>query len=81
MKFITQKQVVKLLNKKITVASVTWILIFFSILVIIFSLKKSSYAYIDTNNIFGRSEYCYYDGNTRELKCKVDIVVKQYNKE
>ena len=40
-----------------------------------------SYLYVDMNNSNGRSHYCYYDEESRDLRCMIPVKVQQYVKE
>ena len=40
-----------------------------------------SYLYVDMNNSNGKSQYCYYDEESRDLRCMIPVKVQQYVKE
>ncbi len=75
-----RKKIEKFLNKKVSMASAIWLVIFLYVTTVMFTLIKNDYYYIDTNNNSGHSNKCYYNGNTRHIECLVPIEVQQYYK-
>ena len=72
-----ENKIVKLLDKKVSVCSVMWLIIF----LILFSLlfyRKPSYSYIDMNNNAGHSSNCYHTSD--KLMCDVSVEVRQFYK-
>jgi hypothetical protein len=74
-----ENKIIKLLDTKVSICSVIWIIIVLILFSLLFN-KKPSYYYIDTNNNSGHSNKCYYNGNTRQIECLVPIKVQQYYK-
>ena len=40
-----------------------------------------SYLYVDMNDTNGKSYNCYYDENSRDLRCMIPVKVQQYTEE
>lgn len=76
-----ENKIIKLLNKKITVISVIWLIIFTIFICNLIPKLKKKYIYVDMNNSNGVSYSCYYDVNTRDLRCLAPIKVNQYYSE
>ena len=79
LKYIENK-IIKLLDKKITLASVIWIILFLITISIIIKSIKTEYSYIDMVDSTGVSTKCYYDDSSRDLRCLIPVQVKQYYK-
>lgn len=54
------------------------ICLIYSVLASIFLPK---YEYIDMNGSSGISDKCYYDNNTKDMRCMIDVKVQQYTEE
>ena len=49
--------------------------------VTIAKLLSPQYLYVDMNGSTGTCYNCYYDENSRDLRCMIPVKVQQYNKE
>ena len=74
-----ENQVLKFLNKKVSVVTVLWLLIGLLLIVKVAFLAKPKYRYIDMDNNHGKSIHCY--ETDTEMFCNADIKVKQYYKD
>ena len=76
-----EKQILKLLDKKITIASVIAIIASEMIISTIIVANKPKYLYVDMNNSNGTSNNCYYNDDSKDLRCMIPVKVQQYSKE
>lgn len=77
-----EKKLIKLLNKKVSIISIIWIIIFNIIFIILFTnnINNHKYRYVDMNNSTGNSASCYYNEESRDLRCLIPVKVNQYYK-
>ena len=73
-----EKKIVNILNKKITISAVIWVIIGLLIINIVVNIVGPKYNYIDMENQHGTSRECYETNN--ELRCITSIRVRQYYK-
>ena len=74
-----EDMIVNWLNNKVEVSAVIIIIIgeFLLFNICLFTNKKE-YSYIDMNDNNGKSSNCYYDRETRDLRCMIPVRVQQY---
>ena len=77
-----EKKLIKLLNKKVSVISIIWIILLNIISIILFKsyINNPKYKYRDMNNSIGTSTSCYYNEESRDLRCLIPVKVNQYYK-
>ena len=73
-----KKKINKLLDTKISIVSAFWLVLVMSIICIMLITHKKTYSYVDMNNSSGKSHECYYDGNSRDIRCMISVKVQQY---
>lgn len=73
----------KFISKFIPVILISLILILFIsfIYTLISSIFSSKYRYIDMNNSSGTSYKCYYNDESKDLRCLIPVKVQQYTKD
>jgi beta-lactamase regulating signal transducer with metallopeptidase domain len=72
-----ENKIIKILDTKVSICSVIWIIIVLILFSLLFN-KKPSYYYIDNNNNSGHSSNCYETSD--KLICETQIEVKQFYK-
>ena len=51
------------------------------VLVVLNKVNKHKYVYVDMYESTGVSENCYYDEQSRDLRCMIPVKVQQYTEE
>lgn len=74
-----EKKILKILDIKIDISVVVVMLLGELLLlnICLFTTKKE-YSYIDMNGSAGTSSDCYYDENSRDLRCMIPVRIQQY---
>ena len=71
------------INKNVITGIIAILIVILMIILGIFIANKLTkrYLYVDMNGSNGVSNNCYYDENTRDLRCMIPVKVSQYTLE
>ena len=81
-----KKKLKNLLKRKHYISNFALILIFRLLVInvaqiVLKQVNKHKYIYVDMYNENGISNNCYYDNNSRDLRCLIPVKVQQYTEE